>query len=145
MQVQEIWRYPVKSMAGELLETAELTEAGVAGDRILQVRDSAGRIMTARTRPLLLRHRATLASDHQVLVDGRPWNTADVARDIESAAGPGTRLVESGFLTQISQAGIDPIFMLNPEKRDEAEQLLTANEPSGFVLPGPSSDETKCR
>ena len=55
------------------------------------------------------------------------------------------RLVESGFLTQTSQAGIDPIFMLNPDKRDEAEQLLTAPESSGFVLPGPPSGETKCR
>ena len=29
--VQEIWRYPVKSMAGESLEAADLTEAGVVG------------------------------------------------------------------------------------------------------------------
>ena len=58
--VQEIWRYPVKSMAGESLEAADLTEAGVVGDRVVQVRNAAGRIMTARTRPLLLRYRATL-------------------------------------------------------------------------------------
>ena len=59
MWIQEIWRYPVKSMAGESLEAADLTEAGVAGDRIVQVRNAAGRILTARTRPLLLRHHAT--------------------------------------------------------------------------------------
>src|SRR5437588_11127648 len=95
MWIKVIWRYPVKSMAGELLETADLTESGVAGDRIIQVRDAAGRIMTARTRPLLLRHHATLTSGNQVLVDGRPWNTEDVARDVQAAAGPGTRLGES--------------------------------------------------
>jgi uncharacterized protein YcbX len=95
MHVQEIWRYPVKSMAGEILQTAGLTEAGVTGDRILQVRDAAGHVMTARTRPLLLRHRATLGSNHEVLVDGRAWDSGDVARDVEKAAGAGTRLVES--------------------------------------------------
>jgi uncharacterized protein YcbX len=93
--VQEIWRYPVKSMAGESLEAADLTEAGVVGDRVVQVRNAAGRIMTARTRPLLLRHRAKLGTDNVVLVDGAPWTSADVARDVEAAAGAGTRLVQS--------------------------------------------------
>ena len=95
MWIQEIWRYPVKSMAGESLETAELTQLGIAGDRVGQVRNSAGRILTARTRPSLLRHRATLTSDHQVLIDGLPWDAKGVAREIETAAGSGTRLVMS--------------------------------------------------
>ena len=91
--IQEIWRYPVKSMAGKSLQTADVTGNGILGDRIVQVRDSAGRIVTARTRPLLLRHRATFAPDERVLVDGRPWESADVRRDVEAAAGAGTRLV----------------------------------------------------
>ena len=95
MWIQEIWRYPVKSMAGETLEAAALTEGGVVGDRTVQVRNAAGRILSARTRPLLLRHRATLDSDGQVLVDGRPWTAGDVAGDVEAAAGAGTRLVRS--------------------------------------------------
>ena len=95
MTVQEIWRYPVKSMAGESLASADLTESGVAGDRIVQVRSATGKIMTARTRPLLLRHRAVLNSGNQVLVDGRPWDSKDVARDVEAAAGPGAHLVQS--------------------------------------------------
>jgi uncharacterized protein YcbX len=93
--VQEIWRYPVKSMAGESLESADLTEDGVAGDRIVQVRNAGGRIITARTRPLLLRHRATLGTGDVVLVDGLPWTSAEVARGVEAAAGAGTRLVQS--------------------------------------------------
>jgi len=51
-------------------------------------------MFTARTRPLLLRHRATTTPDNQILVDGRPWTAADVARDVEAAAGAGTRLVQ---------------------------------------------------
>lgn len=95
MWIQEIWRCPVKSMAGESLEAADLIEAGVTGDRVLQVRNAGGRIMTARTRPLLLRHRATLDSNDLVLVDGRPWAAPEVARDVEAAAGAGTHLVRS--------------------------------------------------
>lgn len=95
MWVQEIWRYPVKSMAGESLRAADLTEAGVVGDRTMQVCNAAGRIMTARTRPLLLRHRATLGTDNVILVDGVQWTSADVARDVVAAAGAGTRLVQS--------------------------------------------------
>ncbi len=93
MWVKEIWRYPVKSMAGELLQSAELTESGVVGDRILQARNAAGRVMTARTRPLLLRHSARLGPGNTVLVDERPWEQEDVAREVEAAAGAGTHLV----------------------------------------------------
>src|ERR1700747_1952842 len=75
MWVQEIWRYPVKSMAGELLDAAELTEDGVEGDRIVQVRNRSGRILTARTKPALLLHRAALGPDGEPLVDGRPWRS----------------------------------------------------------------------
>ena len=93
MWVKEIWRYPVKSMAGELLEAADVTESGVAGDRILQARNNRGQVITSRTKPLLLRHHATLAAENQVLVDGRPWDAEEVARDVEAAAGAETRLV----------------------------------------------------
>ncbi len=95
MFVQEIWRYPVKSMAGEPLDAVDVTTNGLAGDRIIQVRNAAGRIFTARTRPRLLRHSAVLAANDEILIDGRPWQTAEVARDVEEAAGPGTRLVRN--------------------------------------------------
>jgi hypothetical protein len=95
MLIEEIWRYPVKSMAGESLKTADVTEHGIAGDRIIQVRTAGGRILTARTRPGLLRHRVVLADNGDVLVDGRPWGDEQVARDVEEASGPGTRLARS--------------------------------------------------
>lgn len=95
MKLQEIWRYPVKSMAGEMLHTAGVSDAGVAGDRILQVRNPAGRVVTSRTRPLLLRHTAITGESGEVLVDGRAWEAEEVARDVEAAAGPGARLYPS--------------------------------------------------
>jgi hypothetical protein len=92
MRVAEIWRYPVKSMAGERLSTAELSGVGVSGDRLVLVRDGRGRIVTARTRPLLLGHQGTLAPSGEPLVDRRPWDSPDVAHDVRVAAGPGAHL-----------------------------------------------------
>src|SRR5215510_5874086 len=97
MWVQEIWRYPVKSMAGEALASAELTQEGVVGDRIVQVRNQAGRIVTARSKPALLGHRATQGPDGEPRVDGRDWRSSDVAVDVEAAAGRGAHLVSSDF------------------------------------------------
>jgi uncharacterized protein len=91
VQVAEIWRFPVKSMAGERLPRAELGLTGVGGDRLVLVRDRR-RIVTARSHPRLLGHRATLSASGEPLVDGRPWDSAEVARDVRAAAGDGARL-----------------------------------------------------
>jgi len=93
MHVAELWRYPVKSMAGEHLEIVELREGGIAGDRVVHVQSARGRVVTSRTRPGLLGHRAILSSDGEPLVDGRPWSSHDVARDVERAVGQGAHLV----------------------------------------------------
>lgn len=93
MWVAELWRYPVKSMGGERLDAAQLREDGLAGDRLVHVRSSKGGVVTSRTRPKLLGHHAILGPSGQPLVDGRPWHSAEVARDVEAAAGPGARVV----------------------------------------------------
>lgn len=92
MRIAELWRFPVKSMAGEPLGEARLGDGGIAGDRTLAVFDASGRILTARTHPRLLAHRAAIGPDGEPLVDGRPWADPAVARDVEAAAGPGARL-----------------------------------------------------
>jgi len=57
--VGALWRYPVKSMRGESLAQAWLTERGIAGDRVWAVRElERGGIMSARTFPALLQLRA---------------------------------------------------------------------------------------
>jgi hypothetical protein len=95
MHVAELWRYPVKSLAGERLGAIELGSTGIPGDRLVQVYDARGRIVTARTRARLLAHRATLGATGEILVDGRPWTAAEVGAAIVQAAGPGTRLARS--------------------------------------------------
>ncbi len=57
--VGALWRYPVKSLRGESLGEAWLSERGVAGDRAWAVRElERGGIMSARTFPTMLQLRA---------------------------------------------------------------------------------------
>lgn len=93
MRIQELWRYPVKSMAGERIESAEVTEAGIAGDRMVLVVGPGGRIITSRTHPRLLGLRGTQAPDGEVLVNGKRWDDAEIAEAVRAAAGPKAHLV----------------------------------------------------
>jgi hypothetical protein len=93
MWVDEMWRYPVKSMAGERLQSATLTEQGIVGDRVVQVHDGRGRVATARTYPALLQFHAVLDASGNVLVDGQPWDSAPVLAAIEKVVGRGSSLV----------------------------------------------------
>ncbi|MBC7788621.1 MAG: MOSC N-terminal beta barrel domain-containing protein [Anaerolineae bacterium] len=95
MHLAALWRYPVKSMAGEPLDETQLDALGVLGDRDIYVLDQRGRLVTARSRPQLLAHRATRNNDGNILVDGLPWTDLEVARRVEVAAGAGARLVRA--------------------------------------------------
>jgi hypothetical protein len=95
MHIAEIWRYPVKSMAGERLGEANLGPNGIPGDRIYQVRRAEGHIVDARAHPRILALQPTLTAAGELLIDGKPWNSPEVARAVEEAAavGPGAHLV----------------------------------------------------
>jgi uncharacterized protein len=87
-----IWRYPVKSMRGEPLDAAQLSRDGVFGDRLVQVFDRRGHLITARTHPSLLAHRGSLGVDDEPTVDGHRWNTREARAIVVAAAGEGTEL-----------------------------------------------------
>src|SRR3954463_6661867 len=95
MRLDQIWRFPVKSLAGEQLDETDLTGDGIPGDRFVHVVNDHDRIVTARTRPRLLGHRATLDPGGSAQIDGRPRDAPESQQAIEAAAGPGTRLVSS--------------------------------------------------
>jgi len=95
MHIQEIWRYPVKSMAGESLQAAILSDQGVEGDRIVQVRNTRGRPITARTHPGLLGFQATLDGHGHTLIDGVPWDDPTVLDAVRKIAGPQALLVRN--------------------------------------------------
>src|SRR4051794_34531939 len=93
MHVRELWRYPVKSLAGERLESAELRADGIVGDRNVVVYDArSGRAITARTRPALLGLFGTLGPDGQALINGLPWDAPESAVAVQARAGPHARL-----------------------------------------------------
>ena len=98
MYIQEIWRYPVKSMAGESLTKVAITKNGLDGDRVVHVRNGEGHVITARTHPGLLLHHATLDAEDAPLVDGRPWTDASVLADVRQIAGRNAKLVRDETL-----------------------------------------------
>jgi hypothetical protein len=95
MYLAELWRYPVKSMAGERLDRSTAGPLGLHGDRVVQVYDGRGRLVTARTHPGLLGLHATLGTDGEPLVEGRPWSAPDVQTRVQGMVGAGARLVRN--------------------------------------------------
>jgi MOSC domain-containing protein len=93
MKVAEIWRYPVKSMAGERLDRARMGSLGIEGDRVVHVEDALGRVITARTHPRLLGHHAALNASGEPVVDGRLWIKPEVRERVVNIVEPGARLV----------------------------------------------------
>jgi len=91
LYVQQLWRYPVKSMAGESLETAELRADGIAGDRAHVVRGPHG-IVTSRTRPQLLALHASTGREGEALVEHLPVTSDAIAGLVRHAAGDGAEL-----------------------------------------------------
>jgi MOSC domain-containing protein len=73
--VAEIWRYPVKSMAGERLDSVALAETGVEGDRRWALVDGsanrAGKLLTGTEEKRLMTYHARLNGDNvEVVVPG---------------------------------------------------------------------------
>jgi uncharacterized protein YcbX len=95
MTVRELWRYPVKSMAGERLEEADLRLTGIAGDRLVQVRHAGTeRVITSRTAPRLLGLAGTWdEAAGAPRVNGLPWRSRAVQALVREAAGAEARLV----------------------------------------------------
>ncbi len=91
-----LWRYPVKSMAGESLDLAELTGSGIPGDRMVHVRGPEG-IRTSRTRHhyRMLGLHASLGTDGEPLVDGLSWTSPEVLAKVRGVAGDDAELARS--------------------------------------------------
>ncbi len=67
MHVISLWRYPVKSLQGERLESAEVTADGISGDRRYAIFDVATDLgLTGRRMPQLLFASARLGPDGTV-------------------------------------------------------------------------------
>ena len=101
MHIQELWRYPVKSMRGERLTHATLQRSGMRGDRnIVVVSRSGDRIITARTHPGLLGLQASISLDGVTLIEGHPWHSPEALGLTRNAAGEPVSLVDAGERTE---------------------------------------------
>ena len=86
LHVAALWRYPIKSLAGEGLTSARLTHDGVDGDRRVVVCGPEG-VRTSRRQFQLLGLHGTLDPDRGPLIDGHPWASAEAVRLVRAAAG----------------------------------------------------------
>ena len=101
--IAELWRYPVKSMGGERVESLELRTSAVVGDRRWAVRNiETGKIASAkRPRPYgqLLSWGARTQADGGVVVvgpDGRQYavGTGELDDELTEALGEPVQVVE---------------------------------------------------
>lgn len=90
MQLDSIWQYPVKTMIGGQVPSADLDEVGIVGDRTWTVRDdTTGAIANARKLGRLMRLAARAGDEGSVTItlpDGRSVSSTDPAvNDVLSA------------------------------------------------------------
>ena len=86
LRIAQLWRYPVKSLAGERLSTTELALDGIPGDRIVRVRGPEG-VRTSRRQYRLLGLRGSLDAAGRPTINGHLWNSDEALRLVKSAAG----------------------------------------------------------
>ncbi|MEU7789973.1 MOSC domain-containing protein [Amycolatopsis sp. NPDC049159] len=115
--VAALWRYPVKSMAGERLTEVAVGERGLDGDRLYAVHDPGGKFGSGknstrfRRMPGLPAFAARYDGDVPVLTfpDGRVLRGDDGGVHAELAAAldfPGVRLVVEGELPHHDEAAV---------------------------------------
>jgi uncharacterized protein YcbX len=86
LYVAGLWRYPVKTLAGERLSAAAVGLNGVPGDRVVWVRGPEG-VRTSRKHHRLLGLRSAWSPDGHVLIDGHAWESPEALALVKRAAG----------------------------------------------------------
>jgi uncharacterized protein YcbX len=119
MRVEQLWRYPVKSMQGERLLEATLSETGQRHDREYGVIDRrTGRVLTGKTVPQLMFGRARLDGD--TVVVALPGGSDLDADDPAGAVALSAWLDRDVFL---ERAG-------NAPRAFQVQQVVADSEPS---------------
>lgn len=86
LHVAGLWRYPVKSLAGEALFEAPIGPDGIPGDRIVHVRGPEG-VRTSRRHYRLLGLQGMLGPHGSPLINGHPWDSEEALTLVKAAAG----------------------------------------------------------
>jgi uncharacterized protein YcbX len=142
VHLAQLWRYPVKSLKGEALRSADLTPDGIAGDRVVHVAGRRG-LLTGRTRHDLLRLQAATGQDGVPTVDGRLWHSEEAADLVRLTAGPDARLVadtspERFDILNLLVATDGAVELLGADVRRLRPNLVLAGVPAAQepLLPG---------
>jgi len=85
--VKELWRYPVKSAAGEQLSEELLDNLGIRGDRLVVVHRGGQKIVTSRTHPKLLALKGSCDAGGTPRINGFAWNSTEALALVQQAAG----------------------------------------------------------
>jgi MOSC domain-containing protein len=135
MRVDQLWRYPVKSVGGEQLAVAAVGAFGVDGDRILAVRDQRGEVTWAGAIPALMQVRAVLVGAgvaELILPDGQRFGSAAAQADrlLGGAVGETVALIRH-----------------RPDNPDTALHVVTTTSLRrlGLALPGSTIDASRFR
>jgi uncharacterized protein YcbX len=138
MVVQELWRYPVKSMRGEQLESVDVELDGLHGDRLVYVREASGRVVTSRYRPRLLGLSATLGPGGEALVDGEPWSAPNVLAKVRAATTPDVELVHFEGVDHGQRYDVLPLTVLTDgmARAGGVEELAEASWPGSYLRIG---------
>jgi uncharacterized protein YcbX len=99
LHVAALWRYPVKTLAGEPLTTAEIGPEGIAGDRLVWVCGPEA-VRTSRRHHRLLGLKGTLNAENDVLINGYRWDSPEALALVQDAAGTDAWLEESDGLNR---------------------------------------------
>jgi uncharacterized protein YcbX len=92
MFIKELWRYPVKSMAGERVTQIQVGELGFADDRKVLVRAGNGHVLTSRTHHQLLGLKGALGADGQPQISGHVWDSPEALALVRRAIGADAEL-----------------------------------------------------
>ncbi|HEU4698240.1 MAG TPA: MOSC N-terminal beta barrel domain-containing protein [Gemmatimonadales bacterium] len=149
-RVAALWRYPVKSLLGEMLEQVEVSESGLAGDRVWALRDRAdGKVASAkdlRRWPDLFAYRAEcVGSDVRItLPDGTSIHGGepDAERRLSAALGRAVvlsaavapaRFFDDAIVHLLTTATLDGLRAFHPAGRFDARRfrpnLVVASPP----------------
>jgi uncharacterized protein len=144
--VQDLFRYPVKSMLGERLSAVEIDEHGVIGDRAYALREANGRVVTAKKWAKMLEFYARYDTPPKagelvplriILPDGRTIHAQDPdASAILSAMVGRPVVLERAQGDQRSHAEIDPATVFGDVPVEQVKPGFTAATiPDSFALP----------
>lgn len=135
MRVDQLWRYPVKSVGGERLTAATVDVLGIEGDRGIAIHNEREEVTWAGAVPALMRLRAVTLGPgvaELVLPDGRRFRSdaPDAASRLSAAVQAKVTLVEH-----------------QPHRPDTALHVLTttALRSLGSTLPDSAIDASRFR